>query len=174
MTIEQPDVQDVKDRPQAPPRMPSYLTEGWPDEERITAIMEGHEQPPRETEAVLRLMRQRFGCVFKQLPDDRKVQPDILQEAVVQSSGHALEHIPVEVRHNIGRQFFIEAIGSGAAGWIIKYGSDAVRRDKAVQIAAIKSHPAAVDFVLDPDNEVKAMIEARLRDMRKTSEQQAA
>ncbi|MDD3897314.1 MAG: hypothetical protein PHU04_05780, partial [Candidatus Peribacteraceae bacterium] len=116
------------------------------------------------------LLRQRFGCIFKMLPEEMQVQPEILHEAVTQSAGHALEHVPEVVRQHLSRAFFLHAIEDGAAGWIIRYGSDAVRRDKAVQIAAIKSHPAAIDFVLDPDEEVRAMIALLIKNSQQNGE----
>ena len=152
------------------PKMPAYLTQNWPDEDRINAILDESEQPPTDPDRVLALLRQRFACIFGKLPADMRVHPEILHEAVTQSAGHALDHVPETARQNLSRAFFLHAIEDGAAGWIIRYGSDAVKRDKAIQIAAIESHPAAIDFVLDPDEEVRATIALLIKNSQQNGE----
>jgi hypothetical protein len=99
--------------------MPAYMKEGWPDEDQINRIIEGDESAmPESSDEAIGLIRQRFGAVFRFLPEEMRRDETLLMEAVVESSGHSLRHAPSDVVGQLRSAFFEEAIERGTSDWI--------------------------------------------------------
>ncbi len=138
-----------------------YLKHEWPDNDRITRIVidkDADALPENEDEA-MRMVSQRFGCIYKALSENMRRNVRILFAATVESSGHELAYAPEDMRENLSPAFFIEAMRAGAQGWILKWTPEAIRRDKVVQRLAIENHHANAEYILDPDEEIQALIE---------------
>jgi hypothetical protein len=129
----------------------NYLKEGWEHEDRINRITEGSEadQPTTTAEAVT-LIRERFGCVFRYLPENLRRNPDIMLAATVESSGHALKHAPQDAVEQLPPAFFVEAMRAGARNWILNLPgvSDAVKNDAGVR-GQVEEQNAAARRVTD-------------------------
>lgn len=155
-----------------------YLKNGWPDDERIDKILAGSEEAlPQKFSTAMRLVRQRFGCVFKKLPEEFRLNPKLIMEATIQSSGHELGHAPKEILANLPSEFFIEAMQGKVVnnericvrGWIIKWASDAVKSNKEIQKMVIVDQPGIqddegiVEFINREDPDIKNLIEQGIK-----------
>lgn len=72
------------------------------------------------TEAIASV-QQRFGCVYRMLPEEFQRDPEIAYIATCQSGGHTLKDAPQEIRDSFGPDFYIAAIHNGVRPWILKY-----------------------------------------------------
>lgn len=66
-----------------------YARKRWPDEDTINLILEGRYVPQSRSE-ILRLIAQRFACIFHLLPDVFQNDPEIRGIADEQFAGHEL------------------------------------------------------------------------------------
>lgn len=118
----------------------------WQNDDRISAVFEGAHVPATAEEAE-ELLQERFGCVYKALPEEFRRDPKLLLIAVAQSAGHEMAHAPEEMRADLDSAFYVEAIRHGARGWILQWANDAVKNDPQVAMAAVRNDGCAIRYL---------------------------
>lgn len=111
---------------------------GWRHNQTIDDVFAGSYEPASAEEAE-ELLQERFGAVYKVLPETFRRNPRLLLIAVAQSAGHELKHAPEDMRAQLKSRFFIEALRLGARSWILQWANDAVKNDPEVVAAAAHS-----------------------------------
>lgn len=118
----------------------------WRHAGTIDAVFEGT-HVPADAEEAEELLQERFGCVYKALPEEFRRDPRLLLIAVAQSAGHEMAHAPEEMRAELDSTFYVEAIRHGARGWILQWANDAVKIDPQVAMAAVRNDGCAIRYL---------------------------
>lgn len=88
----------------------------------ITRTLDGESTPGTMVrEEALKYVQQRFGCIYRKLPEEFQRDTEIAYVAACQSGGHTLKDAHQEIRDSFGPDFYIAAIRNGVRPWILKY-----------------------------------------------------
>lgn len=127
-------------------------------EMEITRTFAGEVTPgTTDRESAVAYVQQRFGCVYKALPEEFQRDIEIAYIAACQSAGHTLKDAPAEIRESFGPEFYIAAIRNGVRPWILNYIS---RTD------VLESDEVAKEIRIVLERDQKELVEMRERDQK--------